>query len=255
MIDTKTKEASMIDRLFSVGAHFGYRKSKRHPSTAPYIFGVKNKTEVFDLEKTSALLEEAKAVMEGWGTERKQVLIVGGKNEARRAVETIANRLDMPYVATRWIGGTITNFPEIKQRLARLDTLKDQREKGELQKRYTKKERLMIDREISDLEKRFGGVMRMKDKLPDAMVIVDTRAEDTAVREARTKKIPFIGFGNSDCDAGIPTYAIVGNDSSARSIELVLGELASAYERGISNAPAKQAMPGVEGASASGVKE
>ena len=239
MVETQIKETNLIERLFSVGAHFGYSRSKRHPSVSPYIFGVRNRTELFDLEKTSRLLEEASTAMESWGKERKIVLFVGGKSEARRAIETIATRLGMPFVSTRWIGGTLTNFPEIKQRLTRLSTLREQRETVEFSKRYNKKEKLLIDREIDNLEKRFGGMMPMKNSLPDALVIVDTKHEYTAVREVFAKKIPFVGFGNSDCDMSAATYPIVGNDSSARTIELVLGELASAYERGLSSAPEK----------------
>lgn len=241
MTDTNTSANKLIERLFSAGAHFGYSRSKRHPSVAPFIYGAKNNTEVFDLERTAELLEEAKAYMEKLGSERKLLLFVGGKSEAQAAVKVAADTIGMPYVCGRWIGGTLTNFPEIKKRIERLETLRSERDKGELEKRYTKKERLLIDREIARLEERFSGIVPIKERAPDVMVLVDTKHEDIALREARARGIATVGIGNSDCDVRAVDHAIVANDSSAHTISLLLGELIEAYQKGLTKADAPSA--------------
>src|SRR3989344_5543726 len=152
---------SIFNALFSVGAHFGFVKSRRHPSAKPFIFGSKNNLEIFDLGKTSKELEKALTFVGEKGKEAVSGLWVGGKNEAREAVKKAGLELEMPYVAGRWIGGTLSNFSEIKKRIARLEDLTNQKEKGELAK-YTKKERLLIDRDIAKLTIYFGGLSRLK---------------------------------------------------------------------------------------------
>lgn len=218
----------MIDKLFSAGAHFGYAPSRRHPSLSKFIFGQKGGTELFDLEKTVDALEVALEFIKKLATERKVILFVGGKAEARGAVQRVAERLNQPYAAGRWIGGTITNFQEINKRLSRLTELTDMREKGELGK-FTKHERLLIDREITDLEAMFGGLKGMT-KVPDAMVVIDPKKETGAVEEANQFNIPVIALMNSDCDAKPITYPIPGNDASVQNVTFVLDEIAKTYE-------------------------
>jgi len=127
--DSTTLDIELIERMFAAGAHFGYSKSRRHPSVAPFIFGAKNRVEIFNLQKTNTLLVFAKEYMQKLGAEKKRVLFVGGKNEARDAVREGAVSLGMPHVVGRWIGGTLTNFPEIKKRIERLQNLTEKREK------------------------------------------------------------------------------------------------------------------------------
>ena len=206
------QQQQMIEKLFAVGAHFGYAPSRRHPSVAPFIFGTKGGTELFDLEKTAAALETAVAFIKTLAQGRKTILFVGGKAEAKPAVKRVAERLNQPCVASRWIGGTLTNFSEIKKRLARLADLTSMREKGELQK-FTKRERLLIDREITALEDMFGGIKGLQ-KAPDALVIVDPKKEFGAVAEARQLNIPIIALLNSDCDRSLVTYPGPGNHAS-----------------------------------------
>lgn len=225
------EKSQIIDKLFAVGAHFGYAPSRRHPSVARFIFGSKGGTELFDLEKTAVCLEDAFAFIKSLASARKTVLFVGGKAEAREAVKRAAERLNQPYVASRWIGGSLTNFSEINKRLSRLSELTDMREKGELSK-FTKRERLLIDREITDLDNMFGGLRGMK-KVPDALVIVDPKSELIAAEEAKKLGIPVIAFMNSDCDARMVTYPIPGNDASIESINFILDEIAKAYEQNI----------------------
>jgi small subunit ribosomal protein S2 len=235
LMGEETKDTATIERMFAAGAHFGYSKSRRHPSVDSFIFGAKNRVEIFDLEKTSELLKEAKAFAEGLGREEKILLLVGGKSEAVQAVRKGAGGIRMPYVAGRWLGGTLTNFSEIRKRIQRLLDLRAQRESGELAEKYTKKEQLLMGREIAKLEENFDGLIPLGDKLPHALFVVDTRKERTAVREARDKGIPIIGLLNSDCNAGEIDYPIPANDASMKSIEFFVNEIVSAYKEGMKN--------------------
>jgi len=227
MEEIKKINNERIDEMFKVGAHFGYSKTRRHPSVAPYIFGVKNRVEIIDLEKTDELLDRALAFISNLAKEGKQVLFVGGKNEARGALKIAAESINMPFVDGRWIGGTLTNFPEIKKRLNKLEDLTKQKERGELSK-YTKKERLMIDREIANLERFFSGISSMKD-LAKALVVVDPKKEIIAVTEAQRMNIPVIALCGTDCDISKINYPIVANDSAVSSITFFVNEAAKAY--------------------------
>lgn len=220
-----------VDRLFATGAHFAQLKSRRHPSMKPFIIGTKSRVEIFDLAKTDAQLAEAKAALAALARDGKTVLFVGGKREASDIVRDVARRIGVPFVAGRWLGGTISNFPEIKKRIDRLADLTQKRESGELNKLYTKLERIFIDREIERLTSRLDGVRDLA-RRPDAMVIVDTRHEAHATREALAAGIPIIGIMSSDCNMRDAAYPIVGNDASRETITLILNELAAAYETG-----------------------
>jgi small subunit ribosomal protein S2 len=229
----------LIDKLFSVGAHFGYGPSRRHPSTSKYIFGEKGGVELFDLEQTAALLEQALEAIKALAAARKTVLFVGGKAEAREALVRTASSLNQPYVAGRWIGGTLTNWSEIRKRLNRLTELTDLREKGELAK-FTKMERLLIDREIADLDLMFGGLRGMT-KTPDALFVIDPRAEAGAVAEAKQLNIPVLALLNTDCDRSDIAHPIPGNDASREVIQFVLEEVGKAYRENLG--PAAPAGP------------
>ncbi len=222
-----------IESLFKAGAHFAYTKARRHPSAKPFIFGVKNRVEIFDLEKTSEQLEKAKQFVQSIAATGGSILFVGGKSEAREAIRNAAQSLGMPFVASRWIGGTLTNFPEIRKRVTKLEQLLSQKEKGELVK-YTKKERLLIDREIVRLQENFSGLVPMKE-FPKAMFVVDLKREHIAVKEAQAHNIPIISLSGSDCNLGEVEYAIPGNDASMQSIAYVVGQIATAYKEGASS--------------------
>lgn len=229
MTEEKKINNERIDEMFKVGAHFGYSKTRRHASVAPYIFGVKNRVEIIDLEKTDELLAKALVFISTLAKDNKQILFVGGKNEARLALKIAAESIGMPFVDGRWIGGTLTNFPEIKKRLMKLEDLTKQKEKGELSK-YTKKERLMIDREIANLDRFFSGISSMKD-LPKAIVVVDSKKEIIAVTEAQNMNIPVVALCGTDCDVTNINYPIVANDSSVSSITFFVNEIAKAYQK------------------------
>jgi small subunit ribosomal protein S2 len=226
-----TAPNDLVGALFNVGAHFGYSKTRRHPSMRPLIFGAKDRVEIFDLEKTSKLLEEALAFVTQLGKEGKTVLFVSGKAEALEAVREEAAKLSMPYVAGRWLGGTLTNFSEFKKRIARLQELTEERETGAMAKKYTKKEQLMLSREIARLERDFSGISSLT-RIPDALIVVDTRHEKNAVKEANQLNVPVVGIMNSDCDLSEVTHPIVGNDASRQAIQYFLHAIGEAYLAG-----------------------
>jgi small subunit ribosomal protein S2 len=229
MAEPKVNNA-LIDRMFKAGAHFAYAKRRRHPSNQALIFGAKNKVEIFDLEKTSEYLERAKAFVKTIAANNGMILFVGGKAPARDAVRLSAASIGMPFVAGRWIGGTFTNFPQIKKRLERLESLMSQREKGELSK-YTKKERLLIDREIDKLNTFFSGILSMKE-FPKAVFAVDAKREHIAVAEAHKVKVPVIAISGSDSNLADIEFPIPANTSATASISFILSEIVSAYKEG-----------------------
>lgn len=240
---TKDTPNPLLGALFNVGAHLGYSRARRHASMRDFIFGSKGKNDIIDLTKSAEKLEEALTFMRALGADGKKVLFVGGKPEVRESAREAADALDMPYVAGRWIGGTLTNFSEIKKRVQRLADLTEERETGVLAKKYTKKERLLIGREITKLEETFSGLSGMEN-LPQALVVVDTRAESIAVKEANDRGIPVIGILNSDCDVTKVQHPIIGNDASRASVQFFLDELVRAYRDGISSgASAKKTEP------------
>ncbi len=230
MEQAKNTENEVIQKMFAAGAHFAFSRSRRHPTLAPFIFGVKNRVEIFDLEKTATLLDKAADAVRKLGFEGKQILFVGGKSEARDAIKQAALSLDMPYVAGRWIGGTLSNFKEIRSRVEKLLDLTAKREKGELSK-YTKKERLLIDREIEKLDRFFSGLIPMKE-LPKALFVIDSKHEKIAVAEARKTGIPVVALMGSDCDFTDVTHAIPGNDASIASIAYFVDRVVWAYKEG-----------------------
>jgi len=232
MNSTKTKANNpIVDQMFEAGAHFGYDKSRRHPTVAKFIFGRKENFEIFDLEKVSDKLEVAKEFAKKIAMEGRQILFVGGKREAQSSIKMGAEKIDMPYVAGRWIGGTLTNFEEIRKRVNHYLDLSNQKEKGLLAK-YTKKERLMIDRELEKLETRFAGVSNMTVK-PAAIFIIDANKEYIARDEATQTNVPIISLSGSDNDFSKINYPIPANDSLSRSIKFFVDQIVSAYEEGV----------------------
>jgi small subunit ribosomal protein S2 len=226
--NTQQKLPKEIEEMFTAGAHFGFSKSRRHPSFKAFIYGQKNNTEILNLEKTEDLLGKALKFVSALGEAKKTILFVGGKSEAKEIIKRSAESIGAPYVAGRWIGGTITNFDQIKKRVARLEDLISKREKGELGK-YTKKERLNFDKEIENLLRFFGGIRTMS-KIPDALFVVDSKNEAIAITEARKFKIPVIALSSSDCDLTVVTHPIPANDTSRSSIEYFVGKIVDAYK-------------------------
>lgn len=219
-----------IESMFKAGAHFGLGRSRRHPTVSPFIFGTKNSTDIIDLEKSENLLDKAKSYVVSLAKEGKTLLLVGGKKEASQAVKNSAQSINMPYVDGRWIGGTLTNFGQVRKRIERYEKLVSDKEKGELAK-YTKRERMLIDKEIASLEKMFYGIVSLK-KTPDALFIVDPRREKIAVKEAISAGIPVVALAGSDCNISEIQYPIVGNDAAKPSIQFFVDEIVSAFQSG-----------------------
>lgn len=223
--------ATLIEKLFKAGAHFGFTRSRRHPTVTPYIFGNKQGTDIIDLEKTSVLLQAAATVVSETAKAGKVVLFVGTKEEITKIVRESAERVEMPFVVNRWIGGMLTNFSEIRKRIHRLGDLLAQGESGELERKYTKKERVILGREIEKLNFNFAGIKSME-RIPGLMIVVDPRHDSIAAREARDLNIPVIGIVSSDTNLKEITYPIVANDALQSSVRAVLAELTEAYAKG-----------------------
>ncbi|HUQ30454.1 MAG TPA: 30S ribosomal protein S2 [Candidatus Paceibacterota bacterium] len=223
--------AQDVQRLFDTGAHFAHVKARRHPSMKPYLIGTKGRSEIIDLAKTEDQIVIAKRVMEALARDGKTVLFVGGKTEVSTLVKEAAKTAGQPYVATRWLGGTISNFPEIKKRIDRLASLQEERAAGTLAKRHTKLELVYLGREEKRLVERLDGITGLA-KRPDALLVVDTKREKHAVKEARDAGIPVIGIMSSDCNLKDAVYPIVANDASREAVKLILKELAEAFVKG-----------------------
>lgn len=236
-----TANQNLVERLFAAGGHFGFKKSRRHPSVKPYLFGSKEGTDIFDLERSASLIEEAKAILKTAGAEGKSVLFVGTKEEVAGIVKKHVDKLNVAYVTNRWVGGMITNWNEVKKRLNRLSELVNMGETGELERKYTKKERVIIGRELDKLMNNFGGI-RSLERIPDLMVVVDPRHDKIAVAEANVKGIPIIAIAGSDNNLKLVNYPIVVNDTLRSSVDLVLEELAGAYTEGKSAYSPKPVM-------------
>lgn len=228
-----------IEALFAAGAHLGYGKSTRHSKMKEYIFGNRNNVEIFDLERTAEKLKAAENYLRELGVGKKTVLWVGTKPAAASVIEETAKKLGAPYVNERWLGGTLTNFKIIETRLAYWADLEREKETGGLDK-YVKKEKLLKMVELRKLQRMLGGIKNLK-FLPEAVVIVDPKEENTAFAESLRKKIPVVALLNTDCDPRRISYPIPANDNATSSISLILGRLAAAYEAGT-----KEIKPAVE---------
>lgn len=217
---------ALIEKMASAGMHFAFPKSRRHPTVKPYIFGVKGSVELFDLEKTAPLFEAGMKKISEVATAGGLILFVGGKSEIRELVKQAAIKADRPYVASRWIGGVLTNFTEIRKRVDKYLGLVSDREKGELAK-YTKLERLLIDRTIAKMEAMFLGIVALKE-IPKLIVMVDPRKEKNAVAEAIKMNVPIVALAGSDCNIGEIKYPVLGNDSTSTSVSFFLDSVVKA---------------------------
>ncbi|OGI71839.1 30S ribosomal protein S2 [Candidatus Nomurabacteria bacterium RIFCSPHIGHO2_02_FULL_38_15] len=218
-----------IEEMFEAGVHYGYSKTRRHPSVAKFIYTTKNKNDIIDIEQTERMLGEAESALSGIANTGKVALIVGTKAEAKTTIQNLAEKYNLPYVTERWIGGVLTNWPEIKKRITKMNDLKEKREKGYFDI-YTKKERLMLDREIADMEKKFYGLRDMT-KTPDILIVVDPKKESIATVEAGKVNLPVIALLNTDCDLKQIDYPILGNDSSVTSIGYIMNTLLKQFDK------------------------
>ncbi len=224
--------------LLEAGVHFGHRTQKWDPRMKPYIFTERNGIHIIDLQQTVKALDEAykrvRDVVANGGT----VLFVGTKRQAMETIETEAQRAEMPYVVVRWLGGMLTNWQTMRQRINELDRLERQREKPE-SSGLTKKELLTNSRVAEKLEERFGGIRNMT-KPPEMLFVVDVNREATAVTEANILGIPVLGLVDTNCNPSVIDHVIPSNDDAIRAIKLMVSYIADAAIEGRSLRQDKQ---------------
>jgi len=222
--------ASLVKDLVEAGIHFGHRATNWNPKMAPYIFGKRNKIHIIDVKATVKGLLLARKFLTRVVAGGKDVLFVGTKRQARGCIEQYIGDAGMHYVTERWLGGTLTNFRTIRERLKRLEELEKLEETGEINT-YSKKMESHLNREKAKILRNLSGIRRM-DKLPGAMVVIDVKREINAVKEARKLGIPTICLIDTDSDPDYADLPIPGNDDSMRAIEVVISSLCAAVMEG-----------------------
>jgi len=230
--------------MLKSGVHFGHQVGRRHPKMKPYIFSAKSGFHIINLEETQKKLEEALEFVTKIVANGGTVLFLSTKKQAKQIVANYAKDCSMPYITERWLGGTFTNFGEIKKLVKKYTELKKKKASGELDK-YTKKEKLEFDREIEKLDSMVGGIENLN-KIPDAVFICGIKKEKTAVQEAMNRNIPIVGIADTNVDPDKITYPIPGNDDAVKSIDLITSLICQAVKEGQSKkqAPAKESQPG-----------
>jgi small subunit ribosomal protein S2 len=216
--------------LLESGVHFGHRTNKWNPSMRPYIFTERNGIHIIDLQQTVKAINTAYSLVRDTVSNGGTVLFIGTKRQAQETIKDEAIRCGMPYVTERWLGGMLTNWVTIFQRILELDRLEKMRDTGDIN-RLTKKEGLLIEREINRLLLRLSGVRNMK-RLPDLVFVVDVGREETAVHEANIMNIPVIALMDTNCDPRGVDYVIPSNDDAIRAIKLLVGKVADAAIEG-----------------------
>jgi len=216
--------------LLETGVHFGHRTTKWNPKMDEFIFTARNGIHIIDLTQTLRNLHYYHDMVRDLIANGGQVLFVGTKRQAQESIKLEAERCGMPYVNTRWLGGTLTNWRTIRSSIDTLKKLERDRESGRFA-RLTKKEMLMNERKIAKLQERLGGLRDMR-RLPDVLLIIDTEREDTAVKEANTLDIPVLGVVDTNADPDKIDYVIPGNDDAMRAIRLLVKTIADAVIEG-----------------------
>ncbi len=236
----------MIDfrELVKAGVHFGHRRSVWCPRMEPYIWGHKNDVHLIDISKTAVQLERAAQVLEALAAAGKSVLWVGTKKAAHDVIRSAAERMDMPYVDHRWIGGTLSNYSQVKKSVTKLLHYEDVLSKEAGDTFYKKKELNRFKKAVDRLRKNIGGIVKIKWPL-GAIVLVDVNKEASALREAAATKVPVIALVDTNGDPSLVDYVIPGNDDAPRSVSLIISYLEEATMRGKQTAKLKKA----EGAS------
>ena len=216
--------------LLESGVHFGHRTNKWDPRMKPYIFTERNGIHILDLQQTVKLANQAYSVIRDTVAAGGIVLFVGTKRQAQETVMEEAVRAGMPYVTERWMGGMLTNWSTMHQRIQELERLENLRDSGDIN-RLTKKEGLLIEREITRLQTRLSGVRSMK-RVPDLLFIIDVGREDAAVAEANLLNIPIVALVDTNCNPQKVDYVIPSNDDAIRAIKLLVSKMADAVLEG-----------------------
>jgi len=232
--------------LLEAGVHFGHQTRRWNPKMRPFIFSERNGIHIIDLQQTVERLEEACKFVRELAAQGDAILFVGTKKQAQETIETEAKRCFMPYVSSRWLGGTLTNFATIQARIDHLVRLEDARERGEFD-RMLKKEALQVEKEIGRLNRHLVGIKEMT-KLPGALYVVDPFKESIAVAEAIRMDIPIVAMVDTNCNPDQIDYPIPSNDDAIRAIKLVTGRMADAVLEGLAarEYAAKEALEAVD---------
>ena len=215
-----------MNYLLEAGVQFGHQKRRWNPKMREFIFTTRDDIYIIDLQKTVKKLEEAYAAMKEIAENGGKVLFVGTKKQAQEAAEECALRTDNYFVNERWLGGTLTNFKTIRSRIRRMEEIENMEKDGTFEA-LPKKEVIQIRKEYDKLVKNLRGIREMK-RMPQAMVIVDPRKEEIAIKEARILGIPVFGIVDTNCDPDMVDYVIPGNDDAVRSVKLLIGALTNA---------------------------
>ena len=234
-----------MKQLLEAGVHFGHQTRRWNPKMAPYIFTERNGIYIIDLQKTVSKLEEAYMFIRELSENGEEILFVGTKKQAADSVKEEALRAEAHYVNARWLGGMMTNFRTIKQRIKRLEQLHQMEEDGTFAL-LPKKEVIKLNLEIEKLEKFMGGIKNMN-KLPGALFVVDPRKERIAVLEAKKLGIPIVAIVDTNCDPDDIDYVIPGNDDAIRAVKLIAGAMADAIiegRQGVQNADVESSDDG-----------
>lgn len=221
-------DSRKIQEMIQSGVHYGHRKSKTHPKAAPFILQTKNNIEVINLEITYFKLQEAKELIQKTIDNNGLVLFAATLPSARDCVKDIAKYLNQPYVVNKWIGGLVTNYKTVSERLKYYLDLKQKFADNAFDK-YTKKERIKIERQLEKLEERFGGLATLTKK-PEVLFVIDPKYHQTAVTEANKSKIPVVAILDNDDNPTKIDYPIPSNDSSVSAIAWILGEIKSSIK-------------------------
>lgn len=243
---------SLVNELVEAGVHFGHRASRWNPKMRPYIYARRNVIHIIDVRETIRGLLRAKKYLSDVAGRGSLILFVGTKRQASESIEREAGRCGQPFVAERWLGGTLTNFRTIRDRLGRLEELESIRN-SEAINGYSKKMQSTLNREYRKIYRNLNG-MRTMTRLPECMVVVDPKKEKNAVKEARAMGIPVVSLIDTDCDPDTVDLPIPGNDDSMRSIEVITRMLADAVAAGKAQA-AMQQQASNEGASKEAAKK
>lgn len=219
--------------LLDAGVHLGHQTKRWNPRSKPYIFDHRQGITIIDLEKTHAALEKACAFLETLVAGGGEVLLVGTKRQAVELIREAATATNMPYVTTRWMGGTLTNFETIKKSLAKFKKYQAMDAAGELSK-FSSKEESAIRREMARMSRNFDGISQVTG-LPGAIFIVDTHYEEIAVAEAKRMNIPSIGLVDTNSDPTQLTYPIPGNDDAAKSVRIIIETVVEAITQGLAH--------------------
>ena len=228
---TPVRKHVTMKSLLEAGVHFGHQRKYWNPKMDQYIYSHRNGIHIVDLQKTVKCLETARAFVKDIASTGKKILMVGTKKQAQEAIEQEANRSDSFFITTRWLGGTLTNFRTIQQRIDYLVDLETKKEKGELEV-LPKKEALKTQEKIIKLNRFFGGIKNMTE-LPGAMFVVDIGKEDIAIAEARKVGVPIVALVDTNCDPSLIDWPIPGNDDAMRSVKLVVSAIADSVIEGV----------------------